>query len=271
MAFMQVNCFSKTLLENVDLNVVIPTYDSADLSAGRPAERLPESGKFPVLYLLHGLYGDYSDWIRNTGIERYAQEANIAVVMPGARNSFYADMAHGGRYFTYISEEVPQLAETLFPVSAKREERYIAGLSMGGYGAFRIAFAAADRFSCAASLSGALAVETLYQMALQPNAFPGNVRDIWEDETHIHGTASDLLYSIRQKKKQGYPLPRLFQACGTEDVLYPMNISMRDALLAAGADLTWHEEHGAHEWDFWDRNIKRVINWLPKTPAENAE
>jgi putative tributyrin esterase len=269
MAFMQVNYFSKTLLENVDLNVVIPTFDSADLSAGRSAARLPASGRFPVLYLLHGMYGDCTDWIRNTGIERYAQAANIAVIMPSAGNSFYTDMVHGGRYYTFISREIPALAEELFPVSAKREERYIAGLSMGGYGAFRIAFAEPERYSYAASLSGALAVEQLYQIALQKQQ--GNVQNIWEDAAHIRSTDSDLIYSFNSRRQQGQTMPRLFQACGTEDPLFEMNESMRAAFLASGADLTWHEEHGAHEWDFWDRNIKRVIDWLPRTGAEKAE
>lgn len=264
MAFMHIDYFSPTLLESTDLDVIIPTVEPSDLAAGKTAGRIPDGSRFPVLYLLHGIYGDCSDWVRNTGIERYAQAANLAVVMPGARNSFYTDMAHGSRYYTYIAEEVPQMAEHLLPVSTERQTRYIAGLSMGGYGAFRIAFANPDRFSHAASLSGALAIEPLYQMALQQNAFPGNVRDVWADESQIHHTDSDLLYSYHQQKTAGKQMPRLFQACGTEDPLYPMNAGVREALKAEDADLTWQEEHGAHEWNFWDRNIRRVIDWLPK-------
>jgi len=263
MAFMHIDYFSRTLMENTDLDVIIPSYDPSDLSAGRTEHRLPEGGRFPVLYLLHGIYGDCTDWVRNTGIERYAQAANLAVVMPGARNSFYTDMAHGSRYYTYIAEEVPQFAEQILPVSGSRSSRYIAGLSMGGYGAFRIAFANPDRFSHAASLSGALAIEQLYQLALAQNAFPGDVRDVWADASAIHGTDSDLLCSFRKRKEAGEDMPRLFQACGTEDPLFQMNAGMREALKAEGADLTWNEEHGAHEWDFWDRNIRRVIDWLP--------
>ena len=262
MALMHVNYFSRTLFENTDLYVIVPTYDSTDLSQGKSEGRRADGRKIPVLYLLHGIYGDASDWVRNTGIERYAQAADIAVVMPSARNSFYTDMSHGSRYYTYISEEVPQFAETMFPISSKREDKYIAGLSMGGFGAFKIALAAPDKFSYAASLSGALAVEPLYQMAVQKNLFPGSVKDVWESADDIRSTENDLLYSYSRLKEKGQTAPKLFQACGTEDPLYQMNVNMRDAFKAYGADLTWHEEHGAHEWDFWDRNIRTVIQWL---------
>lgn len=265
MALMHVNFFSRTLFENTDLYVVIPTYDPSDLSQGRTSGRRADGRKLPVLYLLHGIYGDASDWVRNTGIERYAQEADIAVVMPGARNSFYTDMSHGSRYYTYICQEVPQFAEELFPISSRREDKYIAGLSMGGYGAFKIAFANPDQFSKAASLSGALAIEPLYQMAVQQNMFPGDVKDVWESAEQIHHTENDVLYSFSQLKEKNVPAPKLFQACGTEDPLYQMNVGVRDALKAAGADLTWQEGPGAHEWDFWDQHIREVIKWLKET------
>ena len=114
-------------------------------------QRLRQAGT-PMVFL-HGAYGDYSDWARLTGIERYAQAHKIAVVMPSADNSFYQDMYRGGKYLTYFTRELPDYIARLFPVSTKREDTFVAGLSMGGYGAVRVAFEMPERFGAAASLS----------------------------------------------------------------------------------------------------------------------
>lgn len=92
----------------------------------------------PTLYLLHGLSDDDSIWLRRTSIERYVAQMGIAVVMPQVHRSFYTDMAAGGQYWTFISEELPALARSFFPLSAKREDNFVAGLSMGGYGALKL-------------------------------------------------------------------------------------------------------------------------------------
>lgn len=165
MALIHCSFFSRTLMENTDLNIIIPTFDSADLF--NPKDHHPEHG-FKTLYLLHGMYGNYADWERYTGIEAYAQAKNLAVIMPSAANSFYTDMAHGNKYYTYITEELPVFAKSLFPISDTREDTFIAGLSMGGYGAWKIALNHPERFSYAASLSGAVDINTVYKMACAP-------------------------------------------------------------------------------------------------------
>ena len=96
------------------------------------------SHKHPTLYLLHGLSDDHTIWQRRTSIERYVSLLDLAVVMPAVHRSFYTDMAHGYRYWTFISEELPALARSFFPLSDAREDNFVAGLSMGGYGAFKL-------------------------------------------------------------------------------------------------------------------------------------
>ena len=108
-----------------------------------------------MLYLLHGTYGDYSDWCHLTSIEKYAQNHKIMVVMPSVANSFYQDMVIGPKYLTFLTEELPQYIQMLFPASGRREDNFVAGLSMGGYGAWHVALAKPEQYAAAASLSGA--------------------------------------------------------------------------------------------------------------------
>ena len=116
---------------------------------------------FPLLYLLHGLSDDHTAWVRYTSIERYADAYGLAVVMPQVHRSFYTDQAHGGAFWTFLAEELPELVQRFFVVSARREDTFVAGLSMGGYGALRWALRRPGRFAAAASLSGALDVDAL--------------------------------------------------------------------------------------------------------------
>jgi S-formylglutathione hydrolase FrmB len=90
-----------------------------------------------VLYLLHGLSDDDTAWLRRTSIERYVSELGLAVVMPQVHRSFYSDELHGLRYWTFLSDELPQLVDSFFHVSTRREDTFVAGLSMGGYGALK--------------------------------------------------------------------------------------------------------------------------------------
>ena len=139
---------SPVLRRNTHINVILPT-------PGETGKKVQQNMK--VLYLLHGLHGDETSWLQFSNIARYADEAGIAVVIPGVGNSFYQNMAHGEDFFTYITEELYEFVQALFPVSKKREDTFIAGLSMGGYGAWYLALACPEKFSATASFSGVAA------------------------------------------------------------------------------------------------------------------
>ena len=119
MALIHCNFYSQELFCGTDLNVIVPSPDSGEVSANADLRYFHPGAKFKVLYLLHGAFGDYSDWARLTSIERYAQEKHLVVVMPSAGNSFYQNMLHGGHYLDYFTKELPAFVATLFPVSDK--------------------------------------------------------------------------------------------------------------------------------------------------------
>lgn len=222
-----------------------------------------KGARFPVMYLLHGAYGDYTDWARLTGIERYAQEHKLAVVMPSASNSFYQNMRYGSDYLRYILEELPRFIQRMFPVSRLREYTYTAGLSMGGYGALRVALEAPERYAAAISLSGAIDLVAV-QRSLRGSGLNGPAlwQIILEDADALAGTDADLLALAKRKKDASAAMPRLFLSCGTEDFIYPVNREGHTKFEQLGLDVTYEEHPGIHNWDYWDTHIKRAIQWL---------
>jgi putative tributyrin esterase len=109
----------------------------------------PPARKYPVLWLLHGLSDDHTIWQRRTSIERYVDTLPLAVVMPAVHRSWFTDMNLGYRYWTFISEELPAIVRSLFPISERPEDNFVAGLSMGGYGAFKLALRHSERYAAA--------------------------------------------------------------------------------------------------------------------------
>ena len=268
MAFFHMNFFSPTLLVGTDVNVFIPTPDSGELSTGQDIGYFHDGVKYPVLYLLHGAYGDYSDWARLTGIERYAQAHKIAVVMPSADNSFYQDMYRGGKYLTYFTRELPDYIARLFPVSTKREDTFVAGFSMGGYGAVRVAFEMPERFGAAASLSGAIdLLAALGDAEKEPHRPPFYWDAIFADPGKVEGSDADLFALAKKRLAEGKKLPPIYQTVGTEDLIYPANLSAKKKLEELGLELTYAEHPGIHDWEFWDAHIRDVLDWLPIRPV----
>ncbi|TLS50291.1 esterase family protein [Paenibacillus antri] len=246
MALLQCQFFAESLGVQATMNVILPQR------RGRPPE-----GGHPVLYLLHGNSDDHSMWIRRTSVERYAEARGLAVVMPAVNRSYYTDMAYGPNYWTFVSEELPETARSFFPIAERREGRFVAGLSMGGYGAFKLALRHPDRFAAAASLSGALDVYRMWDIR------EADMKLIFGKRSRIRGSDDDLFALARKRVEEGATLPKLYQCCGTEDFLYRDNIRFRAHAERLGCELTYREEAGDHEWSYWDRNIERVIQWLP--------
>ncbi|WCT54799.1 alpha/beta hydrolase family protein [Paenibacillus kyungheensis] len=258
MALIQCDFYSEVLRLSSTMNVILPQETHSQIGM----EGKVTGGKHPTLYLLHGLSDDHSIWLRRTSIERYAAEYGIAVVMPAAHRSFYTDMKQGGDYFKFVSEELPQLAESFFPLSNRREDRFVAGLSMGGYGALKLGLRLPDRYAAAASLSGATDASALFERG--DVAYTQELERIFGTVEELRGSDNDLFYLAEQlasdKSKQA---PQLYQCCGTEDFLYDHNIRFRDHVNGLGLQLTYEEEPGEHEWGYWDTKIQRVLEWLP--------
>lgn len=260
MAFMDCQFFSESLGLSTAMYVVIPETGTGQIGMKSGARR---GRKFPVLYLLHGLSDDHTIWMRHTSIERYASERGIAVVMPAAGRSYYQDMAAGLRYWTHISEEVPRLARFFFPLSDRRQDNYVAGLSMGGYGAFRMAFSHPGRFAAAGSFSGALDVVNRIRAVRRDAALDHNeMKHMFGSKLAVKNTSSDLFLLARRMARRG-PCPRLYQYCGTSDFLYQDNLAFRNHATKLGLDLTYAEEEGGdHSWPYWDRQVLAFLKWL---------
>ncbi len=256
MALIHCDFYSEVLDLCMSMYVVLPQPTRADIQKrGKPNHR------YPTLYLLHGLSDDHTIWQRRTCIERYVEPLGLAVVMPAVHRSFYTDTAVGYRYWTFISEELPELARAFFPLSAAREDNFVAGLSMGGYGAFKLALTHPDRYAAAASLSGAL--DMVSAAKEKDEAWQAEIKRIFGNRRNIAGSSNDLFYLAEQiARGKGTRLP-LYQWCGTEDCLYPANVRFRKHAQAVGLDLTYEQGPGEHEWKYWDQQIQRVLAWLP--------
>jgi S-formylglutathione hydrolase FrmB len=217
--------------------------------------------KYPTLYLLHGLSDDHTIWQRRTSIERYVSDMGIAVVMPNAGRSFYTDMKHGYKYFTFLSEELPEIARQFFPLSDKREDNFAAGLSMGGYGAFKLALRCPDKYAAAASLSGA--VDMASRVKSNEIQDTTELENIFGDLNSIKNSENDLFYIAKNVSALNGPKPKLYQCCGTEDFLYEDNIKFKNFIEKTNLDYTYEESPGVHEWKYWDDQIQKVLKWLP--------
>lgn len=224
-----------------------------------------EKGNMPkgILYLLHGGAGNGLDWIRNTAIERYVQPYDMAVIMPEVDGScFYADMKHGYPYFQYLTEEVPVAMEAMLPLLRGVKNRYVAGLSMGGYGAFKWAFYKPDYFRAAANLSGVSFVVDL--MADTSHGLEGKSRIIecnWGTLEELKGSNSDSKVWIDHAAEQAIRLPKLFAAIGTEDFSYEYSQKYLKYCEQKGIEIHYEEMSGGHDWNVWDTMIQRFLSW----------
>lgn len=253
MALIQVNYMSKALFRIVPINVILPV-DRFDADADRYL--MDKDHKYKTLYLLHGLLGNYTDWVSQTRIQKWAEEKNLAVVMPSGDNAFYfKSRTLWDDYETFIGEELPEITRRMFPLSDRREDTFIAGLSMGGYGALRNGIVFSDHFSHVAGLSSALHIFD----DLSEEANLGLFDNLEEaSKTNLnHKVAAREMFRNRKE------IPRFYMACGRQDDLLKVNMDFRDFLKENGADVTWDEEDAGHDWDFWDSQIRKVLEWLP--------
>ena len=262
MAVFQIQMFSPTLQTNTGVTVIIPTPDSSEMQQPGGMDYFCDGVKYQVLYLLHGLYGDHTNWLRYTSIERYVQDRRLAVVMPAVGNSFYQDMYHGPDYLTYITQELPRYICRLFPVSDRREDTFVAGLSMGGYGAVKCAFQYPEQYAACVSLSGALDVEGLLD-----NFGTGDPRAMWwnifKDPQSARTGEANLFVLAKKRQREGRQLPPVFQTIGTEDYLYQNNQTAKAKLEALGIVPHYTEHPGVHDWAYWDRYIQEALDWFP--------
>ena len=262
MALIQMNLFSQSLMRQVPVNVILPVDKL--LFPGMPKR---EEKPYKTLYLLHGIFGNHTDWVIGTRIQRYAEEHDLVVVMPAGDNSFYVDRPKSNSFYgEFVGNELVELTRKMFPLSRKREDTFIGGLSMGGYGAMRNGLKYHNNFGYIIALSGALFMDSLPERTNEAPVF-------FERRDYAESCFGDLDMLLESDKNPKYlvnkiietkaDMPKIYMACGESDHLLGFNKDFAAFLKEKGVDLTFEMGPGAHEWDFWDTYIKRAIEWLP--------
>jgi S-formylglutathione hydrolase FrmB len=268
------NYLSEALMMQTNVTMILPSWTAFDEANGKAESYLPGT-KFQTLYLLHGGTGDDSDYVNFSNIVRYADEHKIAVIMPAGYNSGYVDepddvLPWPRRYWTFVFEELPKVCEAMFPISSKREDTFVAGLSMGAIGTTRWAIYGADRVAAALMMSGG-GMDPAAIMSAVDHDNNGET-DFTIDMEHLESLGikladeeSDLFKTAKKNVEEGKPLPKIFMTCGGDDFIRPFVYATRDVLTKYGYDVTYEEVPGyKHEWDFWDLSLRKALNeWFP--------
>lgn len=267
MAFLTMSMYSNVLQMDTNVNVLLPEKRKMQ----QPKE--PDK-KYPVLYLLHGHGDDHTAWIRKSVIEYLTRDLDLIVVMPTVYRSYYTNAKHGYRCFDYIADELPIKIANFFPASTLREDTYVAGNSMGGYGAFKLALTYPERYCAAASLSGAL--EPFGDPAEGDDAFClqrgqeylDNRYNNFGSREEFIGSENDLQCLAMKLDKSDQKKPVLYQCCGTEDfVTYEQNKIFHNFIVQNCRNLNYKysEGSGNHNWDYWNPQIREFLKYFQLT------
>ncbi len=250
---------SKLIGKTLPYNVLLPAdYDQAATKMKR----------YPVLYLLHGLTGHYTNWLEHTRLADYAMPYDLIIIMPEGNDGWYTDSTTTptDKYESYILRELIPDVEKRFRVDGKRESRAIAGLSMGGYGALKFGVKYPEMFAFAGSMSGALGAASWTESDLRGLQF------IWRTLPPVFGpensatrAANDVDKLYRELPADRIAaLPYVYLDCGTEDPLLPSNRGLADILVSRKIPHEYRQLPGNHSWKYWDAQVQEVLRITAK-------
>lgn len=255
MALVQLNYYSNCLNTPVDVTVLLPEVKK---NTGNGVG-LPDMKEYKTVWLLHGMSADHSTWLRRTDVELFCTRHQMAFVMPGIGDHWYTNTPSGMRYLDFVTEELPHVCQRYFAgMSAKREMNFVAGCSMGGYGALKCALTHPENYAACASFGGSLDITRkgrTVNMDLWRNLFDYNM--VSPDE--LEGTEHDLFHLAKLKKEEGTLLPKLFLRCGTEDGLIEINRLYHEHLNGLGIPHTYEESPGKHQWCYWSESLEKAL------------
>ncbi len=227
--------------------------------------------RFPVLYLLHGLYGDYTNWDKRTGLENYAKTMSVLIVMPDANDSWYTNSATVPRdkFEDYITKDLISEIDAKYRTIREKRARAIAGLSMGGYGAVMLALRHPDLFGFAASLSGAFNAPRNLDH-LRPE-FRVKLQQVFGDARNHARKQNDVFRLLRT----AHDNPYFYLACGTADFFLGTNRTLAAQLSSQKVAYEYHETAGGHTWEYWnsalDLMLQAVARQLESGSAPNGK
>ena len=286
-AWLNVHFYSFALGQTCGMDVLLP---EADAGIGVTEQVWDGLMPLPVLYLLHGHSDDHTVWMRRTALERHFAGRRLAIVIPAANRSFFCDQKCGYAYSTFLSEELPKICQRFFRISGKQEDTFIAGLSMGGYGAMRAALTFPQRYGAVASMSGGLDLlalppalafddetthseEAMKRLKLRdPTRFYVlmDLKMTFGSRAEFQGSDNDLCALLKRRIQLSDHLPAMHISMGTEDFLRPTNQRFLEILNAHGIAYHYVQPRGAHEWSVWDRMISQVLDWIAPKIGERG-
>ncbi len=255
MALFNIDFRSEYLGMNTNMVVVMPQKPIINIESERNSNE-----KIKTLYLLHGKSDASSGWTRMTAIERYARDMGIAVVMPNAHDSWYTNMSCGFRYFDFVAKELPKICHQFFPqLSTEAKDNIIAGNSMGGYGALKIALNYPEMFGFVGCFSGAFNFEKYIRENNATNdkywtAVFGDVDKIKESE-------NDIFCLVKKQASIVKNIP-IYMWCGEQDYWFDSSEKMGALLKEYNYNVTYNHSEGGHNWGCWDEQIKIFLDWL---------
>ncbi len=268
MALLQVSFLSGALRRIATFHAFLPNDTLDDVKTDNPHYDRPPK----TLFLLHGYTGSSADWVCGSDAMMISRRYNLAIVMPSGENSFYIDRKTTGHaYETFITGDLVRYVCSTFNLSSKKEDLFIGGLSMGGYGALRLALKHPSLYGAAFGMSSALITKDIQRLAGDDkDNFALNLankeyyEEIFGDLAAVTESDLDPEYLVLKNKKENIDNPPLYMACGTEDPLLENSRGFVEFLRRENADITYVEEPGIHEWDFWSPQLEPAVNWALK-------
>jgi len=262
MALFQIQFRSTSLARSTQALLLLPNDVTPEEKAGNENYQR----EMRTLVLLHGYTGSCYDWLTGSRIQELSARYNLAVAMPTGENSFYLDQKGTGHaYGTFVGKELIAYLQETFHIAMRREDTYIGGLSMGGFGALHTGLLYPEHYSRIFALSSALIVHEVMGM----KEGRGNevadydyYRWVFGEPASLENSENNPEFLVKQRKKRGEQIQPVFMACGTEDFLLENNRQFRDFLTQEGVELHYQESAGIHDWEFWNQYLEPAIRWL---------
>ena len=253
-SFLELKLDSKLMKREMPYRVILPVG----------YENLKEKKSYPVIYLLHGLGGNYKNWTEQTSLVEYAKDHKFIIVTAEGKSGWYSDSvsAPNDKYESYIIQELIPEVEKKFRVNAKREFRAIAGLSMGGFGAMKFGLKYPDKFALIGSFSGALGIIPLPTTAMKTFPSVEQVFGADDSEARKQNDPIRLVRGINALEIKN--LPFIYLDCGTEDFLYQSNRDFAALLIEKKIPHEFRQLPGVHNWSFWDEQIQEFLELSDK-------
>lgn len=277
MGILRYNYKSEAIGMNTDITITYPsgqyTYlvpDPQEKAVGpfkRADRQYQKDMKFQTVYVLHGGGDDDSLIHRYTRLEYYADRNNVMTVTAQVNDSFFINTQYGIDYFTFMTEELPMVIQSLFASSPKREDNFVLGMAMGGNAALMLAMKRPDLYAACVDLSGGIgcSIDSDYFVSEVKEIKMKKLQSAFGEPDALSGSEFDIGHWARENMKKHVKVPQLFLGVGEEDFIRDIVRLDRDALQRLGYPLHYEEAPGlGHEWDFWDLYIGKALNeWLP--------